>query len=216
MTFAMTLHSLAERHTPDSEFSHLDMLDRHGALRPREQADTLLCHLATQALSQGAYERSPVPSCILVNIRPFCASYEFRSPIVPIEYAVRRGATFHTDTQIRQLQEASTLHTVAYLADPTHSKALARSVQLVLYTHDESPLGDRDPMSLQWHIVSINAHITDGPAPQHPTSMARNQLEKVGGSKATYTSDDWAHSVWFWSTHCHIKPLPKQEGIKVA
>jgi hypothetical protein len=219
MPFALTLHALAERHTPESEFSHLNMYQR-GELATQDQSNALLCHLTTQALSRGDWERSPAPACILVNVPADSASHSFRSPIVTMDAARIMGATFHTEMHTRQPGEEPTLKSVAHVCDPVTPvhmyKSPAGCVQVVLYTHDESPLGDRNPMTLQWQLVSINAHKKRTPDPQHPTSMARNQKGLVGGSEATYTPEQWADSVWFWSTHIHIKPVPATEARKAA
>ena len=36
--------------------------------------------------------------------------------------------------------------------------------------------------------------------------MMRNQLELNGGTKAEYSSDEWAKSVRFWQTYAPIEP----------
>ena len=34
-----------------------------------------------------------------------------------------------------------------------------------------------------------------------PTTMMRNQLQLEGGTKAKYSSDEWAESVKFWQEY---------------
>ena len=39
-----------------------------------------------------------------------------------------------------------------------------------------------------------------------PITMMRNQLELIGGTKAKYSSDEWAESVQFWQKFAPIDP----------
>ena len=39
-----------------------------------------------------------------------------------------------------------------------------------------------------------------------PITMMRNQLELIGGTKAKYSSDEWAESVHFWQKFAPIDP----------
>jgi hypothetical protein len=49
-----------------------------------------------------------------------------------------------------------------------------------------------------WEVVSLQA----GPLadePMHPITMARNFLEKPGGTFAPYTARQFADAIWYWS-----------------
>jgi hypothetical protein len=50
-----------------------------------------------------------------------------------------------------------------------------------------------------WELISIHA-IPKGikKIPMGPVTMMRNQLEKPGGTKANFTSKEWADSIQFW------------------
>lgn len=69
----------------------------------------------------------------------------------------------------------------------------------VVYSHEtlgkEATYEDSD-----YEIVSINGSPLEMDVPQHPVSMARNSLNKEGGTEVHYTPEQWAESVWFWST----------------
>ena len=43
--------------------------------------------------------------------------------------------------------------------------------------------------------------------PMGPITMMRNQLERKGGTKALYSSDEWAKSVEFWQKYAPLEPL---------
>ena len=72
-------------------------------------------------------------------------------------------------------------------------------VRAVLYSRDE--LGEQEASGeYDWEIVAILA--SDVPdEPMHPLTMARNQLDKTGGTYREYTSHEWARAVWYWSQH---------------
>ena len=39
-----------------------------------------------------------------------------------------------------------------------------------------------------------------------PVTMMRNQLDLNGGTKASYTNDEWAESVRFWQKYAALNP----------
>jgi hypothetical protein len=41
--------------------------------------------------------------------------------------------------------------------------------------------------------------------PMHPMTMARNMLEKSGGTKAEYTGQQFAVALWFWREYAPAK-----------
>ena len=43
--------------------------------------------------------------------------------------------------------------------------------------------------------------------PMGPITMMRNQLERKGGTKAFYSSDEWAKSVEFWQKYASLEPM---------
>ena len=81
-------------------------------------------------------------------------------------------------------------------------KAPAKMVELIFYPltmlHGEA---DTSKGGEDWQLVSINASPTTEPTPMNPTTMARNQLNKEGGTFREYTPQEWAEAVWFWSQH---------------
>jgi hypothetical protein len=54
-----------------------------------------------------------------------------------------------------------------------------------------------------WGIVSLMAtSVAD--EPMHPLTMARNMLEKPGGTRASYTAEQFARAVYYWSQRVSI------------
>ena len=80
-------------------------------------------------------------------------------------------------------------------------------VELILYHHDILYENDENTTDADWELISINA-LPEGikSMPMGPITMMRNQLELVGGTKAKYSSDEWASSVQFWQKFLPIDP----------
>lgn len=70
--------------------------------------------------------------------------------------------------------------------------------RVVLY-HRELLLTDGEPnFTADWGIVSLIASSTPN-EPMHPLTMARNMLEKPGGTRARYTAEQFAEAIYYWS-----------------
>ena len=84
---------------------------------------------------------------------------------------------------------------------------IAEAVDLILYRNDVLAENDEQSTDAEWELVSINA-IPSGLKiiPMGPITMMRNQLELPGGTKAHYSSDEWAESVRFWQEFAGLEP----------
>ena len=80
-------------------------------------------------------------------------------------------------------------------------------VELIVYRHDVLAENNENTTSADWELISINA-IPKGldKLPMGPVTMMRNQLNLVGGTKASYTKDEWAESVRFWQKYAALNP----------
>ncbi|MCH7612079.1 MAG: DUF3228 family protein [Candidatus Marinimicrobia bacterium] len=85
-------------------------------------------------------------------------------------------------------------------------------VEFILYRHDVLAENNEQSTEAEWELVSIHA-IPDGvePLPMGPVTMMRNQLEMPGGTKAHYTSEEWAESVRFWQRYGAISNTEEKE-----
>lgn len=52
-------------------------------------------------------------------------------------------------------------------------------------------------MENDYEVISINGSV-GAETPPTPIAMARDFLEKTGGTKADYTAEEFAESIWFW------------------
>lgn len=73
----------------------------------------------------------------------------------------------------------------------------AKYVELILYSKDALQENSENSTYCDYEIVSINASLGDE-EPMHPITMARNFLEKTGGTKAVYTAEEFANAIWYW------------------
>jgi hypothetical protein len=78
-------------------------------------------------------------------------------------------------------------------------------VQVVCY-HKDALLenGGARSTDKDWEIVAITASAVDG-EPMHPLTMARNFLQKPGGTFAPYTPEQFAQAIYYWSQRVSVK-----------
>lgn len=75
-------------------------------------------------------------------------------------------------------------------------KQPARYAWCVIY--EKSILGDYASTDADYEIVALEVNDEPFIPPCHPVTMMRNQLELPGGTKAMYTSEQWAKAVKYW------------------
>ena len=82
----------------------------------------------------------------------------------------------------------------------------AGRIEYILYRHDVLAENNEQSSNEAWELISIHA-IPKGikKLPIGPVTMMRNQLELKGGTKAEYTSDEWADSVRFWQKYAALE-----------
>ena len=74
-------------------------------------------------------------------------------------------------------------------------------VQLVCYSADTLLENDgKRTTDCSWEIVSLNCDNGKESPPMPPLTMARNMLEKPGGTKSEYTAQEFADAVWWHNT----------------
>ena len=82
----------------------------------------------------------------------------------------------------------------------------AGKVELILYRHDVLAENDEQSTDAEWELISFHA-LPEGinKMPMGPVTMMRNQLELSGGTKAIFSTDEWAHSVEFWQHYAALE-----------
>jgi hypothetical protein len=75
----------------------------------------------------------------------------------------------------------------------------AHFAKVVLYSAEALLENDgKRSGTYDWEIVAIIASTVED-EPMHPLTMARNFLEKSGGTKCEYTAQQFAEAIYYWS-----------------
>lgn len=123
--------------------------------------------------------------------------------IVPVDPAGFVSSTVQIDenTPLHATFEQRQAHEVGYVRITAEGPREATTfASVVLYSaatlleNDGVRSGDFD-----WEIVCLIAGPT-AEEPMDPLTMARNMLEKPGGTYCRYSAEDYAEAIWYWST----------------
>ena len=170
-------NKFALRQTADSPFSHFT--------GTWEELEAIVLRDAV-ALDSPHVRQGYRPGVLLVSVDPT----RFYSGVVTLTAETRLEARFAA----RRPGEQSFAEVLA-----RGEKTPAVAVEVVLYSRallaEEGELTEAD-----YEIVSINARTSVAPEPMTPIAMARNFLELAGGTKASYTAEQFAESIAYWST----------------
>lgn len=106
------------------------------------------------------------------------------------------------DTQLRAVFAARRRGETPYLQVEAVGavKLPARYVEAILYRHDILLATGDAETEAGWELISLNARPTEEPEPPTPVAMARNMLGLPGGSPASYTAEEFAAAIIYWST----------------
>jgi hypothetical protein len=165
-----------------------------GKLALRQTAESRFSHFAgTQdellALVEANFDRATPgyrDGVLLVSVAP----EGFFSGVVELTANTPLKATF----EARREGEAPFVQVVATEGE----KLPAKAVEVVLYRRNL--LEEGRGSGADWDIISINARPTEEPEPMTPMAMARNMLHLPGGTAATYTAEEFAQAIIYWST----------------
>jgi len=175
------IHSLVTRQTPGSRFSHFDGTLQQVAVLGVEHFD---------AGGKPGYREG----VRLVSV----PAAGFFSGVVEVTPDTDLRATF----EARSAGEDPYLSVVAVGGE----KLPALHVELVLYRRDvlleDGP--DAAKTGADWELISINARPTAEDEPMTPMAMARNMLSLPGGTEATYTAEEFARAILYWSCRANI------------
>ena len=80
-------------------------------------------------------------------------------------------------------------------------KQKAKHALIVLYRSDVLAENNERETDADWEIVAIKARASDEEEPMDPYTMARNFLHLKGGTKGTFSAEDFAKSIVYWNSH---------------
>ena len=76
-----------------------------------------------------------------------------------------------------------------------------------LYSHIVLKENNENSTNCEWELISINSIPKGLPdLPIGAVTMMRNQLNLPGGTKANYSSEEWANSVKFYQEYIALEP----------
>lgn len=121
----------------------------------------------------------------------------FHCPFVKID----RNTALISRVVRRQDNEESYIQTRAKSGEPL----AAGKVEYIIYRKDVLAENNENSTDSEWELISIHA-IPNGvdKMPMGPVTMMRNQLNLEGGTRAHYTSEEWAESVEFWQKYVEL------------
>ncbi len=176
-TQTIGLNSFVLRQTPESKYSHFS-----GSF---EELEKLVAEHFCNAIpgKRDGIVLVPVPA------------EEFFSGVVSVTPTTRLQTKF----EARQEIEDGYMQTIALGSE----KLSATVVEIVVYGRATLLEEGKDAVSTEcdWEIVSILARPTIDPEPMTPVAMARNFFGLPGGTKTTYTAEEFASAILYWSKH---------------
>lgn len=93
-------------------------------------------------------------------------------------------------------------------------KMPAAVATVILYHRSILDESQRAGLVGEWHVISINARVTEGPEPPHPLTMYRNwragqkHPDGVGGTPADYTVEEIMEALGYWKDKVMVAPGP--------
>lgn len=129
----------------------------------------------------------------------------------PPRASLVEGMNIKAEVKTRQAGEDPSIEIYVEEAEARRCNALvfqeAKRVDVVCYSADALLENNGSRSSdCDWEIVCFLAINRDVVEPMQPLAMARNFLEKVGGTKGDYSAKEFAEAIW----HHHT-----QKGVKV-
>tara|TARA_Y100000034_G_scaffold135296_1_gene206617 strand:- start:3972 stop:4568 length:597 start_codon:yes stop_codon:yes gene_type:complete len=132
---------------------------------------------------------------ILVTVKP-------NDFFLPPKVKLVEGLPVQAEVVKRQEHEDPYIETFVTPEDAAefgYTGLAATIVKIVLYSAEALSENDGERSTgCEWEIVCILCS-ADGLEPMHPLTMARNYLEKEGGTKSTYSAREFAEAVYFYS-----------------
>ncbi len=153
---------------------------------------------AESELIRGNYIQGYRDGVIIINVDP-SKIHSFKCPLVK----VNDNSKLVSKVFRRRAKEFPFIQTSVVNVE----ESAPGKVELILYRNDVLKETNENTTNSEWELISINSSpkgVND--LPMKPTTMMRNQLKLPGGTKAHYSSDDWAKSVFFWQNYLPVQP----------
>ena len=152
---------------------------------------------AETELNNGNFKQGYRDGVIIVKVKKELVS-KFHCPFTKIVSNTKLKATVTK----RQPVEENYIQIRALNGNPLD----VGSAQIILYRKDVLAETSDDCTDKDWELIAFHAipKFIDE-MPMGPITMMRNQLELSGGTKAHYSSEEWAKSVNFWQKYAVLE-----------
>ena len=152
---------------------------------------------AEKKLNQKKFKQGYRDGVIIIESTNLIFCQNFICPIIKID----KNTRFCTKVTKRRPEELNYIQIKAL-----NGKRLKTvCVELILYRKDVLEETNENSTNSDWELIAFHA-IPDGieKLPMKPVTMMRNQLQLPGGTKAYYSSEEWAESIHFWQQYSLI------------
>ena len=151
---------------------------------------------AEKQIRNGNFINGYRKGVIIVNVEKSMVKY-FYCPLVKIN----KKSRLVSKVVKRRSNELSYIQTRVV----NGIRNISGKVELILYSHEVLLENNENSTNSDWELISINSVPKEiDSLPMKPVTMMRNQLNLPGGTKATYSSDEWARSIFFWQKYASI------------
>ena len=157
-----------------------------------------IADFATRQLVKQNYKRGYRDGVVLVPVADHLL-LNFICPFVRID----ENTILKSKLTRRRPDENPYIQIRALNGKPLKTKA----VDLILYRNDVLAESNEQTTDADWELISFHA-IPEGVEfmPMGPATMMRNQLQLTGGTKGSYSRNEWAKSIHFWQEYAVLSP----------
>jgi len=107
-------------------------------------------------------------------------------------------------SEVSQRQAGEDYFVDTRVADLRYNQSAVQFAKVVLYSKEALlENGGTRSTDANWEVVCLIGSDVDN-EPMHPLAMARNMLEKAGGTASTYTAKEFAEAIYYWSQRVKI------------
>ena len=179
-----------------NEFVHRQLKGSGKTYSPDLSFDEIARHAEGQ-MAEGHFIEGYRDGVRIVECSPELTSH-FVCPFTKID----KNTELVSKVVHRRAEEEPYIQTRAINAEPISTG----KVEFILYRHDVLAENNEHSTDANWELISIHA-LPEGvyELPMGPVTMMRNQLELIGGTKANYSSEEWAKSVKFWQKYAAVE-----------
>ena len=152
--------------------------------------------IAEEKLNSADYIEGYRDGVVLIELKDDTAK-QFICPLIKID----KNTTLSAKNVQRRKDEEYYIQIRAL-----NGKSLAtHQVDLVLYRNDVLKESNEASTNADWELIAFMAKPKGIKMPMGPVTMMRNQLQKPGGTKGRYPSENWAESVDFWQQYAILE-----------